>query len=215
LELFMRIFIGIDIDDAIRGKIARFMEGVSGFAPEARWVRPESLHITLKFIGEQKEEQVAAITDRLRKVQGTSMEIRLAGTGFFPTPTAPRIFWIGIHAGPQLAQLAADIDAAMHELGIPREERAFSPHLTLARAGSRGSRSSGDPKWRKGDRPNSIFCVLEKRLAAMGDLDFALDFGKMTAEKFILYRSQLSPAGSKYTKLHGFALSGGDARAQA
>ncbi len=67
----MRIFIGIDLDEEIRGKIARFLEGVSGFAPEARWVRPESLHITLKFIGEQKPEQVEAITHRLRQVRGS------------------------------------------------------------------------------------------------------------------------------------------------
>ena len=57
----MRVFIGIDLDQEIRAKIARFLEGVSGFAPEARWARPKSLHITLKFIGEQKAEQVEAI----------------------------------------------------------------------------------------------------------------------------------------------------------
>ena len=54
----MRVFIGIDLEEEIRGKIARFLEGVTGFAPEARWVHPESLHITLKFIGEQKQEQI-------------------------------------------------------------------------------------------------------------------------------------------------------------
>jgi len=207
----MRIFIGIDLDDAIRAKIARFMEGVSGFAPEARWVQPESLHITLKFIGEQKDEQVGAIAERLRKVEGSPMEIRLAGTGFFPTPKAPRVFWIGIHAGEQLARLAGHIDAAVGELGVAREERAFSPHLTLARAGGQRKRSSGDPRWRTGARPNSVFAELEKRLAAMGDLDF----GTMAAEKFILYRSQLSPAGSKYTKLERFPLVGGESQAHA
>ena len=62
--LNMRIFIGIDLDPEIRARIARFLEGVQGFAPEARWVRPESLHITLKFIGEQTPEQVEAITER-------------------------------------------------------------------------------------------------------------------------------------------------------
>jgi RNA 2',3'-cyclic 3'-phosphodiesterase len=199
----MRIFIGIDLDDGIRGKIARFLEGVSGFAPEARWVRPESLHITLKFVGEQKEEQVAAIGERLRRVQSGPIEIRMAGYGFFPTPKAPRVFWIGIHAAPALSALAKQIDDAVGELGIPREEREFSPHLTLARAGGR----SGDPKWRKGDRPNSVFAVLQKRLAKMGELDF----GTMTAEKFILYRSQLSPAGSKYTKLEHFPVGAGGA----
>jgi RNA 2',3'-cyclic 3'-phosphodiesterase len=194
----VRIFIGIDLDPEIRSKIARFVEGVSGFASEARWVHPESLHITLKFIGEQKPEQVEAIIQRLRRMQGPAFEIRLSGYGFFPTAKSPRVFWVGIHAGPQLAELATQIDAATGELGIPGEERAFSPHLTLARAGGR----SGDPKRRKDDGPNSIFAVLQKRLAAMGELEF----GTMTADNFILYQSQLSPRGSKYTKLERFPL---------
>jgi 2'-5' RNA ligase len=194
----MRIFIGIDLDDEIRAKIARFLDGVQGFAPDARWVHAESLHITLKFIGEQKSEQVQAISDRLRQVEGRAIDIRLGGHGFFPTAKAPRVFWIAIQAGPELAALAASIDASVAELGIPREERPFSPHLTLARGGG----GSGSPKWRKGDGPNSTFAVLEKRLAAMGDLDF----GTMTAREFILYQSQLSPKGSKYTKVQRFPL---------
>src|SRR5260370_1192888 len=104
------------------------------------------------------------------------------------------------HAGPQLAELAESIDIAAAELGVPREDRPYSPHLTLARA--RAGRTSGSPKWRKGDGPNTTFAVLEKRLAAMGKLDF----GKMTAHEFILYQSQLSPKGSKYTKLQRFPL---------
>ena len=197
----MRIFVGIDLDDAIRGKIARFLEGVSGFAPEAKWVKPDSLHITLKFIGEQKPEQVAAIGQQLRKIQGEPIAIGLSGYGFFPTAKAPRVFWIGIQAGPALRELAANIDEATGELGVPREERAFSPHLTLARAGGR----SGDPKWRKGDQPNSMFATLQKRLADMSKGE-GLDFGKMIADTFILYESHLSPAGSKYAKLETFSL---------
>ena len=199
----MRIFIGIDLDPEVRTRIARFLEGVEGFAPEARWAHPESLHITLKFIGEQTPEQVAAITERLRRVESAAFEIRCAGYGFFPTAKAPRVFWIGIQAAPQLAALAENIDVATAELGIPREDRPFSPHLTLARAGA--GRSSGSPKWRKGDAPNTRFEVLEKRLAAMGEIDF----GTMTAREFILYQSQLSPGGSKYTKLQRFPLLGG------
>ncbi len=194
----MRIFIGIDIDPEVRARIARFLEGVQGFAPEARWVRPESLHITVKFIGEQPSERVEAITERLRRVESSAFEIRSAGYGFFPTAKAARVFWIGIQAGPQLAAVAGKIDMAVADLGIPREDRPFSPHLTLARAGGR----SGSPKWRKGDGPNAIFATLEKRLAAMGELDF----GTMTAREFILYQSQLSPGGSKYTKLQRFPL---------
>ena len=196
----MRIFIGIDLDPEVRARIGRFLEGVEGFAPDARWMRPESLHITLKFIGEQPPEQVEAITERLRRVESTAFEIRAGGHGFFPTAKAPRVFWIGVHAGPQLAGLAASIDVATAELGIPREDRPYSPHLTLARAGA--GRRLGSAKGRKADGPNAIFAVLEKRLAAIGELDF----GTMTANEFILYQSQLSPAGSKYTKLQRFRM---------
>ena len=199
----MRIFIGIDLDPEVRGHIARFLEGVQGFAPDAKWVRPESLHVTLKFIGEQALERVEAITERLRRVEHSVFEIRTVGYGFFPTAKAPRVFWIGIQGGTQLAALAESIDVAVAELGIPHEDRPFSPHLTLARGG--GGRSSGSPKWRKGDGPNATFAVLEKRLAAMGELDF----GAMTAREFILYQSQLSRGGSKYTRLQRFPLQPG------
>jgi 2'-5' RNA ligase len=196
----MRIFIGIDLDSEVRARIERFIEGVQAFAPDARWMRPESLHITLKFIGEQTPEQVEAITQRLRQLESSAFEIRSAGFGFFPTAKAPRVFWIGIQAGPELTKLAESIDMAVAELGIPREDRPYSPHLTLARGGA--GRKSGSPKRQKDDGPNAIFATLEKRLAAMGKLDF----GTMTAHEFILYQSQLSPGGSKYTNLHRFPL---------
>jgi 2'-5' RNA ligase len=194
----MRIFIGIDLEPEVRSRIERFLEGVEGFAPDARWVRPESLHVTLKFIGEQPPERVEAITERLRRVESSEFEIQAAGYGFFPTAKAPRVFWIGIHAGPQLAELAENVDMATAELGIRREDRPFSPHLTVARGRGR----SGSPKSRKGDSPNATFAALAKRLAAMGELDF----GTMTAYEFILYQSQLSPKGSKYTKLQRFPM---------
>jgi 2'-5' RNA ligase len=196
----MRIFIGIDLDPEVRIRIDRFLEGVEGFAPDARWVRPESLHITLKFIGERPPERVEAITERLRRVESSPFEVRAGGYGFFPTAKAPRVFWIGIHSGLQLAELAEKIDIATAELGIPREDRPYSPHLTLARTGA--GRRSGSPRWRKGDGPNATFAVLEKRLAAMGELDF----GAMTAHEFILYQSHLSPKGSKYSKLQRFPM---------
>jgi 2'-5' RNA ligase len=194
----MRIFVGIDLDPEVRARISRFLEGIESFVPDARWMRPESLHITLKFIGEQTPEQVEAVTRRLRRIESGGFEIRAGGYGFFPTARAPRVFWIGIQAGPQLAALAENVDAATAELDIAREDRAYSPHLTLARGGGR----SASPKWRKGDGPNALFRALEKRLAAMGELDF----GAMTACEFILYQSELSPGGSKYTKLQRFPL---------
>jgi RNA 2',3'-cyclic 3'-phosphodiesterase len=197
----MRIFIGIDLDPEVRTRIERFLEGVEGFAPEARWVRPESLHITLKFVGEQTPERVQAITEHLQLVESSAFEIRSGGYGFFPTAKAPRVFWIGIHAGPQLAELAGNVDAAAAELGIACEDRPYSPHLTLARGG--GRRASGSPKRRKGNDPNTLFASLQKRLAGMGEIDF----GKMPVREFILYQSRLSPGGSKYTKFQSLPLS--------
>ena len=196
----MRLFIALDIDDAIRERIARFVDGVHNFAPEARWVKPESLHVTLKFIGEQPEAILDRIRQAMTEVQVPAAEIHFRGYGFFPTVNAARVFWIGMESGPQLQALAAAIDDKMPSLGIPKEDRAFSPHLTLARGP--GSRSSGSPRRRKDDGPNRTFQILYKKLTALP----APEFGTMTPREFCLYQSQLSPKGSIYTKLAKFAL---------
>jgi 2'-5' RNA ligase len=199
----MRIFVGIDLAPEVRARIERFLEGVEGFATEARWVCPESLHITLKFIGEQTSQQVNAIAERLRRVEGNAFEIRCGGYGFFPTTKAARVFWIGIHDGAPMSALVESIDDAVAEFGIPREDRPYSPHLTLARGGS--GRRSGSPKRQKTDGPNKVFATLETRLAAMSELDF----GTMTAHEFTLFQSQLSPGGSKYIRLKQFPMRSG------
>ncbi|HXX01031.1 MAG TPA: RNA 2',3'-cyclic phosphodiesterase [Candidatus Acidoferrales bacterium] len=197
----MRLFIALDIDEAIRERIARFMDGVRGFAENARWVQPESLHLTLKFIGEQPEAAVEQIKQALGTIRASAAEIQFRGYGFFPTPKSARVFWVGMESGPQLATLAKAIDDQTASLGIPKEERAFSPHLTLARGGG----GSGSPRWRKGDGPNRTFQQLQEKLSALP----APEFGTMTAREFFLYQSQLSPKGSKYTKLARFELTTG------
>src|ERR1700731_3978934 len=106
----MRIFIGIDLDPELAARIKRFMEGVSGFAPEARWVRPESLHVTLKFIGEKPNPAVEEIRGALSGVRSELIELSFRGYGFFPTAKAARVFWVGIESGPQLVSLAKAID---------------------------------------------------------------------------------------------------------
>ena len=194
----MRIFIALDIDDSIGERILRFLDGIREFAPDARWVRPESLHITLKFIGEKPAESVEQIKQALCGIRHQAMPIAFQGYGFFPTPKAPRVFWVGIHAGPELARLAGAIDQATQALGIPKEDHAFSPHLTLARGGK-----SGTPRWQKGDAPNSRFKRLRERLEALP----TPEFGTMTAREFFVYESKLSRGGSQYTKLAGFPLS--------
>src|SRR5579864_7613445 len=108
--VFMRLFIALDIDDAIRQRIARFIEGVRGFAPDARWVQPESLHVTLKFIGEKPEPAAEQIKQALETVSSSALELQFRNYGFFPSAKSARVFWVGIAAGPQLASLAATVD---------------------------------------------------------------------------------------------------------
>lgn len=193
----MRLFVALDLDDNIRSRIARFLEGVRGFAPGARWVRPDSLHVTLKFIGEQTEAQVE-IKRALAGIEADRLVIKLGGYGFFPDARAPRVFWIGIDGGSRLTSLAETVDSKLVPLQIPKEEHAYSPHLTLARSAG----ASGSPRQQKRDRANRSFQRLQEKLAALP----APEFGTMTAREFFLYRSQLSPGGSKYTKLAGFNL---------
>ncbi len=194
----MRLFVALDIDDAVRGRIARFLEGVRGFAPDARWVRAESLHVTLKFIGERPDEEVENIKRTLATIQAGAIEMNFRSYGFFPGARAPRVFWVGIEAGPDLASLAAIVDAKLAALDIHKEEHQYNPHLTLARGGG----GSGSPHKKKGDRPNRSFQTLQEKLGALP----TPEFGTMTAHEFFLYQSRLSPGGSKYTKLAGFAL---------
>jgi len=194
----MRLFVALDIDDSIRDRITRFLEGIQPFAPEARWVKPESLHVTLKFIGEQKDEAFAHIKEKLQTIVAPTTDIHFRSYGFFPNPKSARVFWVGMQVGLELTALAREIDEQMSQLGIEKENRPFSPHLTLARSPG----GSGAPHRRKEDRPNQVFALLQKRLSTLPEPDF----GQMTAKEFFLYQSQLSPKGSKYTKQARFAL---------
>ncbi|MGC1645341.1 MAG: RNA 2',3'-cyclic phosphodiesterase [Candidatus Sulfotelmatobacter sp.] len=92
----MRLFLALDIPDAIRARIVRFVEGVSGFAPDGRWAKPESLHVTLKFIGEQPEPAVEHIKQVLSTIESSAPEIHFRSYGFFPTAKSARVFWIGM-----------------------------------------------------------------------------------------------------------------------
>jgi RNA 2',3'-cyclic 3'-phosphodiesterase len=194
----MRLFVALDLDDSIRSRIARFLDGVREFAPDARWVRPESLHVTLKFIGEKSEDEVEKIKRALATISADTFEMNFRGYGFFPGARSPRVFWVESDGGSKLTSLAASVDEALVQLGIPKEEHAFNAHLTLARGGG----GSGSPRKRKGDSANRGFQHLQEKLAALP----APEFGTMTAREFFLYQSRLSPGGSKYTKLAGFVL---------
>ena len=130
----MRLFIALDIDDAIRERIARFIEGVSGFAPDARWAQPESLHVTLKFIGEQPESAVEQIKQALSGISASAIAIEFRGYGFFPTAKSARVFWVGMEAGPQLATLASAIRRENGGLG---DSKRRAPLHATPNAGAR------------------------------------------------------------------------------
>jgi RNA 2',3'-cyclic 3'-phosphodiesterase len=196
----MHIFVALDLEEEIRGRIQHFVDHVRPLAPHARWVSAESLHITLKFIGEKPDALVKQIESTLGSITVAPFRVTFSGTGFFPTPRAARVFWVGIEAEPGLADLAANIEDSLAGFQIPKEQRALSPHLTLARA----SAGSGAPGWRKGDKPNRQFVGLQEHLANLA----APGFGTMTAREFFLYKSQLSNKGSRYTKIARFSLDG-------
>jgi 2'-5' RNA ligase len=193
----MRIFIALDIDEAIRDRLRLFMDGVGGFAPVARWVRAESLHVTLKFIGNKSAEEAEEIKRALTRVTADRFDVSFRGYGFFPTAKSPRVFWVGVESGPQLGTLAKSVDDATAALGVPKEEHSFSAHLTLARR-----EGPGAPRWRKGDAPNQSFQRLQQKLAVIS----TPEFGTMTAREFFLYESKLGQGGSRYTKIARFSL---------
>jgi 2'-5' RNA ligase len=194
----MRLFVALDIDPSIRERLRRFVDGVHNFAPDARWMKPESMHVTLKFIGEKPDPAIESMQQALSGMRENATDISFRGYGFFPTSKSARVFWVGIDAGSELAALAGAIDEKLSALGIAKEDRAFSPHLTLAR----GAGAPGSPRRNRQDRSNRTFHILQEKLAALP----TPEFGTMTAREFFLYQSQLSPKGSKYTKLARFAL---------
>src|SRR3954467_9630001 len=109
----MRLFIAIDLTDSIRDKIVRFIEGVSGFAPDVRWMKPGALHLTLKFIGEFPDAKLDELKSCLGKGRLGPFDISFSGTGFFPSAKSARVFWIGVQADERLQKLALGIDEAV------------------------------------------------------------------------------------------------------
>jgi len=180
----LRIFIALDLSEPIRAAIFSFCDNLRRAFPSARWVRPEGIHVTLKFIGEIPEERVAPIHAALSGIRSSApVELSFGGTGFFPNDRRPRVFWVGIHASPNLAEIAAAIEERLEPLGIPRESREFHPHLTLARL--------DDPRG------------LDKFQAALREAG-PREFGTMKTPEMHLYQSELGRSGARYTRLATF-----------
>jgi len=187
----MRLFIALKLPSAVRENLAALLKSLRAVSPQTRWVRPENLHVTLKFIGEVPETKLAAIRNALslaRSDQPVTLNFR--GLGFFPNEKHPRVFWAGIEGSPNLKTLAADIDKAAEKLGIPHEQRPFSPHLTLARFEPPG---------------------LQEKLRYAIQENAARDFGSLHAGQFHLIESQLKASGAEYTTLESFSFAAAEA----
>jgi len=186
----MRIFIALDIPEDIRNHLTRYVERMQPLAPSAHWSRPESLHVTLKFVGQASEAKVEEIRQALFQVAFHPFEVEFRNTGFFPSARAPRIFWAGVESPRVLRSLAAAVDAALEKIGITHEDKPYHPHLTLARSGPERAAEHS-------------FEQLPSRLPVE-----IPHFGTMTAQDFFLYKSEPMPGGSRYTKLERFPLQG-------
>jgi 2'-5' RNA ligase len=181
----MRLFVAMDIPEDVRAAIGAFVAKLRPACRNARWARIGGLHVTLKFIGEVSLEKGDAIQKALASIPSRApIPITFRGLGFFPDERRPHVLWAGIRAGVELAELAAAVETALEPLSIPREERAFSPHLTLARL----------------DSPR----VLEALRDAVKNAG-RLAFGRTTATEFHLYQSILKPGGAEYTRLATFS----------
>ncbi len=180
----MRLFVALELSDAVRAAVRDLIARLQRARADIRWVRPEGMHLTLKFIGEVPEEKLALIRQALASVASPQpVALEFGGLGFFPHERRPRVLWVGIQASENLSPLAAEIEAALEPLGIERENRDYVPHLTLGRFKS----SKGTDK-------------LHEEIAALP----STHFGRIETGEFFLFQSKLSPAGAHYTKLVAF-----------
>ena len=180
----MRLFVAIEIPEDTRAAIVSLLKEFRAVSPQTRWVRPESMHLTLKFLGETDLTRLGQVQSALLAIHSAQpVSIEFRGLGFFPNAKRPRVFWVGIHSSEALAGIVGEIDQALHKLGFPLEDRPFTPHLTLARF-------------------NDSF--LSAALQTAVKQKATATFGTFTAKELHLIESQLKSSGAEYTTLQSF-----------
>jgi RNA 2',3'-cyclic 3'-phosphodiesterase len=181
----MRLFVAADLPDAVRDALAaeqaRIKAALGSSDPSLKWVKPEHAHLTLVFIGNVEDARVPAVIDAIAAdIALPTFDATFEGGGAFPPRGAPRVLWIGVGSGARdLVELQRVIASRIAALGLPIEDRAFHPHLTLAR-------------WRESrpaDRSRAL-AVVARGVVARAHVDGAT-----------LYQSRLSPSGPTYTAL--------------
>jgi len=179
-----RLFCAFELPEALRVRIKEHSRRVREAVPEAgaSWSRAESIHLTMKFFGNVDQPRIPAISAPAERVveEFSAIKIAVGGTGVFPKPNRPQVLWIGIRdASGALSQLHKRLEDEFAREGFPKEDCAFRPHLTIARI-----RKTHDAS----------------RLA---QTHLATKFSEVeiTLDELILFRSELSPKGSKYTAI--------------
>lgn len=178
----MRCFIAIELPNTVKSSLVRLQDELKKCGADVRWVNPDNIHLTLKFLGSIKEELVKKILDAMKKVCGNynSFNLAIKGIGMFPGPKSPRVLWLGIENNGTLKALQTDIDGEIAGLGFEREEREFRAHLTLGRF-----RSS----------------IGKEKLFDAVDLHKKDSFGTISVSFTSLMRSDLNPDGARHTRI--------------
>ncbi len=181
----MRLFTAIDLSDEVRANI-EILQRKLKHAARIQWSPSSNLHITTKFIGEWPGERLEELKTVLMRIPAAgSIEIAVRQIGWFPNPHSPRVFCVGVQASRALQELAKATDAVLAVLGVPSEQRAYSPHLTLARIRT----------------PQPLDALRQ----AVANLE-SQEFGQFVATRYHLYLSEQTSAGSLYKKLNDFSL---------
>jgi len=188
----IRSFVAVELPEAVRAALTRLQEEVKTGGGGVKWVEPRGIHLTLKFLGYVDEARVPALVQALtRACEGFGpLEVSLSGLGVFPGPSRPRVAWVGLCGGVEtLLRLQEGVEKVLSPFGFPREDRAFTPHLTLARL-------------REGVAPD------EARGFGQAFLKASPESVSFKVEGISLMKSQLSPSGAIYTRLAFIPLRG-------
>ena len=184
----LRLFIAIELTPEVHLALAQLQDSLKHQLPPkaVRWTKPDGIHLTLKFLGDTPQDKVQAVVQGVTAAAAgfAPFEFQVVGFGSFPNPRKARVLWVGVPESPKaMAGLQRAVDLHMHKLGYSREERAFSPHLTLGRVND-----SASPIERQ-----ALSDLLAKTQVGL--------LGTVPAHEVILFQSDLLPGGAVYTAL--------------
>jgi len=184
----IRSFIAIDLPEETRKALSSVQEQLKKSRGGVRWVKPSSIHLTLKFLGDihpPQVDQIAAVATQIVRAQ-SPITLCADGLGCFPNQRKPRVIWVGLMGEvDRLVNIQAGLENALEPLGFAREGRGFRPHLTIGRVKDRHR--------------------LQSLIEAMSTVELP-EFNSFDADEIILYKSDLRPTGAIYTKLHRMPL---------